>query len=420
MERLLHYVWKYKLYTPLPLETIQGDTIEVIDPGSPNSDAGPDFFNAKIKIAGTCWAGCIEIHDKASDWYAHRHDKDKAYDVVILHVVGEDDAIVARTNGEVIPQLVLPIPERVRHNIEWLLQQDRRMPCSDFIPTLDPFFISSWKDTLLTERLERKTGNVYHLLDLYHEDWNEVCYILLTRYFGFGINNDALERLARSLPFRYIQKQRGSQSQVEAMLFGQAGMLEETLPDHYYRLLQNEYRFLQQKFQLKPIDASLFKSFRIRPASFPFLKIAQLAAIWVKHDTLFSILLSGDLAAIREIFMTLPSDYWQTHYHFRHPSPPKEKRISDASINILIINVVVILIFAYGCRTRQIEYCERATSLLEQLPAEKNTIVGTFARYGIPVRNAGDSQSLIQLKREYCEKKKCLFCRIGFQMLKKA
>lgn len=420
MERLLHYVWKYKLYTASPLVATNGRLVQVIDPGIQNTDAGPDFFNAKINIDGTLWAGSVEIHEKASDWRLHHHDRNKAYDGVILHVVGIDDGAVYRTTGDPIPQLVLPVPEAVSRNIDWLLYREASIPCLDQIRYIEPLHISSWLAALLSERLERKTQDIFALLDQYAGDWNEVFYITLTRNFGFGVNNDAFERLAKSLPLRCIQKQRSSHSQVEALLFGQAGMLSEDIPDHYYRLLQREYQFLSHKFGLTPLDCSAFKSLRTRPVNFPYLKVAQLAAIWVQHDTLFSAILEAlGTGQIKNYFRILPSDYWETHYHFRHASPQKEKPIGEGSLNILLINTVVPMLFAYGLRGKRPEYCERATRLLESIPPENNTIVSTFCNAGIAIQNAGDSQALIQLKREYCEKKKCLYCRIGFRMLKR-
>lgn len=419
MERLLHYVWKYKLYPATALFTTDGHPVHVIDPGIQNTDAGPDFFNAKIKIADTLWAGGVEIHEKASDWLLHHHDRDKVYDAVILHVTGLDDLSVVRTTGEVIPQLVLPVPTEVTRNIDWLLYREQPVPCLEFIRYIDPLHVSSWLEALLTERLERKTQDIFRLLDQYENDWNEVFYITLTRNFGFGVNNDAFERLAKSLPFRCIQKQRGSFSQIEALLFGQSGMLSEEGNDAYYRLLQREYRFLQHKFGLLPIDSSVFKNLRIRPVNFPYLKLAQLASLWVQYDTLFSALLeAGSPGQIKHYFRITPSEYWETHYHFRYASPKKEKPLGENSLNILLINTVVPLLFAYGLRSKQPEYGERAIRLLESIPSERNTIVTSFERAGIHVNHAGDSQALIQLKREYCEKKKCLYCRIGFRFLK--
>ena len=419
MERLLHYVWKYKLYTATPLITTGGRPVQVIDPGMQNTDAGPDFFNAKIKIDGTLWVGSVEIHDKSSDWLLHHHDTDKAYDCVILHIIGFNDFQPVRTNGNPIPQMLLTVPENILRSIDWLLYREAALPCLDHITGIAPLHIACWMEALLSERLERKTHDIFLLLDAYQTDWNEVFYITLTRNFGFGVNNDAFERLAKSLPLRCIQKQRNSHSQIEAMLFGQAGMLEEENDDHYYRLLQREYDFLRHKFGLSPMEDFVFKNLRTRPVNFPYLKVAQLAALWVRYDTLFSAILEArSTGEIKKYFRIPPSGYWETHYHFRYASPRKEKTIGENALNILLINTVVPMLFAYGLHNKRPEYCERATRLLESIPPEKNTIVTTFYNAGITVRHAGDSQALIQLKREYCEKKKCLYCRIGFRMLK--
>lgn len=419
MERLLHYVWKYKLYTATPLITTEGRPVQVIDPGMQNTDAGPDFFNAKIKIDGTLWVGSVEIHDKSSDWLLHHHDTDKAYDCVILHIIGFNDFQPVRTNGNPIPQMLLTVPENILRSIDWLLYREAALPCLDHITGIAPLHIACWMEALLSERLERKTHDIFLLLDAYQTDWNEVFYITLTRNFGFGVNNDAFERLAKSLPLRCIQKQRNSHSQIEAMLFGQAGMLEEENDDHYYRLLQREYDFLRHKFGLSPMEDFVFKNLRTRPVNFPYLKVAQLAALWVRYDTLFSAILEArSTGEIKKYFRIPPSGYWETHYHFRYASPRKEKTIGENALNILLINTVVPMLFAYGLHNKRPEYCERATHLLESIPPEKNTIVTTFYNAGITVRHAGDSQALIQLKREYCEKKKCLYCRIGFRMLK--
>ena len=419
MERLLHYVWKYKLYTATPLITTEGRPVQVIDPGMQNTDAGPDFFNAKIKIDGTLWVGSVEIHDKSSDWLLHHHDTDKAYDCVILHIIGFNDFQPVRTNGNPIPQMLLTVPENILRSIDWLLYREAALPCLDHITGIAPLHIACWMEALLSERLERKTHDIFLLLDAYQTDWNEVFYITLTRNFGFGVNNDAFERLAKSLPLRCIQKQRSSHSQIEAMLFGQAGMLKEENDDHYYRLLQREYDFLRHKFSLSPMEDFVFKNLRTRPVNFPYLKVAQLAALWVQYDTLFSAILEArSTGEIKKYFRIPPSGYWETHYHFRYASPRKEKTIGENALNILLINTVVPMLFAYGLHNKRPEYCERATRLLESIPPEKNTIVTTFYNAGITVRHAGDSQALIQLKREYCEKKKCLYCRIGFRMLK--
>ena len=421
MERLLHYVWKYRLFGPSPLATTRGLPVEVIDPGLANTDAGPDFFNAKIRIGETLWAGSVEIHEKASDWFAHRHDTDRAYDSVILHVVGEDNTQVTRKDGEPIPQMILRVPASLTATMTWLLKRDSPVSCAPYLGLFDQPTTRAWLDALLCERLERKVGDILKLLDLYGDDWNEVLYVLLCRNFGFGLNSDAFEALARGLPLRFIRKQRANPPQVEALFFGQAGLLENEGPDDpYYQLLRREYLFLQHKFELTPMKASRFKEFRIRPASFPTVKLAQLAALWTRYDTLFSIILSApNITEIKRTLRVTPSEYWQTHYHFGRTSPQRDKTISDKAIILLLINTVAPLFFAYGRRRDRPEYTERALSLLERLPAERNQVVDLFGQAGIPIHNAADTQALIQLRKAYCDTRKCLYCRFGHQLLQK-
>lgn len=421
MEQLLHYLWKYRLYRPSGLTTTQGDTLEIIDPGLENTDAGPDFFNAKIRINGTVWAGSVEIHQKASDWLAHGHSADKAYRNVILHVVETDDGTVFRQNGEAIPQLVLPIPEQVIDNMEWLLTRDSPVACLERLPAIDPVFRLQWMDALLAERLERKTDDILHWLDLYQKDWNEVFYILLCRNFGFGVNSDAFERLARSLPLKCILKQRPSASQVEALFLGQAGLLNDSNGNrhHYYRLLQQEYSFLRKKYGLEPLEPHIFRNLRLRPDATPHIKLVELAAIWIRHDTLFSSVLSARTPReLKDFFRVPASAFWDTHYNFLRPSPHRKKQLGENALNMLLINTVVPLMFAYGLYHRMDEHKARALRLLASIPPEQNSIISLFSQVGMKPRNAGDTQALIQLKRNYCEQKKCLYCRLGFQLLK--
>lgn len=419
MERLLHYVWKYKLFTSAPLKTTQGLSVQIIDTGIHNQDAGPDFFNAKIRIGETLWIGNIEIHHKSSDWYIHGHHTDKLYDTVILHVVNDANKEVCRLSGEPIPQLELQPSDSLKKSFDWLDAREKPFPCYSFLSRLDPLYISNWMTALLSERIERKIKDIDILLEQYNNDWNEVFYIILTRNFGFGVNSDAFEWLAKSIPFRCIQKQRSSHSQIESLFFGQAGLLQSPSEDHYYRLLQQEYRFLRHKYGLAAPDYAHLRSLRIRPHSFPYLKIAQLAAIWEHYDTLFSVILeTTDIKDIKNLFRLPPSPYWDTHYNFSHSSAKKEKLMGDSSLSILLINTVIPMLFAYGVRSKKPEYCDRAIQLIEKLPPEQNSIVKSFAMAGVAARHAGDSQSLIQLRRAYCETRKCLYCRWGFQLLK--
>ena len=422
-ERILQYVWKYKLYREAEWLTADGERLQVIAPGLQNTDAGPDFFNAKVRIGETVWAGDVEIHVRASDWKRHGHDRDPAYDSVILHVVEVDDEPVRRTNGSLIPQIVLRVPERVLRSIDWLLARERPVPCLARIGDIDAFRLSSWITTLLTERLERKTNDIFRRLERTRDDWNEAFYITLSRNFGFGTNGDAFEWLAFGLPFKYLRKQRHSPMQIEALLFGRAGMLADEHDDDYYRTLQREYAFLSKKYDLPtPIDGFLFKQFRTRPVNFPHLRMAQLASVWAHHDTLFSEILEPDITAERLMacFAVTPSDYWARHYHFGAPSPVHKTSIGLSAIRVLLINTVVPMLFAYGKRHKRPEYGERALRLLESLPPEGNAVIRTFTDAGLAVRNAADSQALLQLRREYCDRGRCLSCRIGFCLIKRA
>ena len=419
MERLLQYVWKYRLYSAIDLQTTDGISVTVIDPGIQNTDAGPDFFNAKIQLFGRLWAGNIEIHRKASDWKNHHHDQDPAYDSVILHVVEEADSVAYRTTGEIIPQAVMQIPEVIKSNMDWLLSRETSLPCAERMHEVEPLHISAWMNALLTERLERKVDDIFTLLEQHKDDWNEVFYIILTRNFGFGNNSDAFEWLAKSLPFQTIRKQRCNSLQIEALLFGQAGLLTGTLDDPYYRLLQQEYQFLQKKYKLKQVDYGTIKQLRMRPINFPHLRLAQLAAVWTHNDTLFSrILEDNQLETLKECFDVSLSEFWDTHYHFRFSSPIKKKTIGINATHIILINTVVPILFAYGKKKQKPDYCAQALYMLENIPREHNSLIISFINAGIAVKNAADTQALIQLRREYCEKKKCLYCRIGFCLIK--
>lgn len=419
MERLLQYVWKYRLYSNSDLYTTDGIPITVLDSGIQNTDAGPDFFNAKIRIAESVWAGNVEVHLKASDWYKHNHHQDPSYDSVILHVVEENDSDIRRTSGEVIPQAIIRVPPKIKENIEWLLSKDSAFQCAGRLHEIEPLHLSSWISALLTERLERKTDDILSRLDHHNDDWNEVFYITLTRNFGFGTNSDAFEWLAQSLPFKYILKQRGNSIQIEALLFGQAGLLQEDNDDPYYQLLQREYRFLQKKYELKPLNSFLFKKLRNRPVNFPHIRLAQLAAVWINNNALFSkVLEDNQLDTLKDCFDVSLSEYWDTHYHFQHSSPKRKKTIGLNATYIVLINTVVPILFAYGKKKQIPEYCTKALEILENIPPEQNSIIKSFSDAGMTPANAYDTQAFIQLRREYCEKKKCLYCRIGFHLIK--
>jgi len=422
METLLHYVWKHKLYENKELLTETGIAFEVIDPGMYNSNAGPDFFNAKIRMDNKTWAGNIEIHRASSDWYKHQHEKDKAYNSVILHVVEIIDASeICDANGRIIPQWMIKIPERIQTNYLFLLNNDTSVPCLGKISVIPEIYLYDWKNALLIERLERKTNTLFRLLQEYKNDWNEVFYITFARNFGFGINNDAFERLAKSLPFKIVQKHRDSIVQTEALFLGQAGLLEAPeLEDDYFSELQKEYDFLRKKYELIPLDSHIFKSLRIRPNNFPHIKIVQLAGIIRKKQGLFSNVLDfSDVEPFYSLFSSEIAEYWSTHYRFGKASIKSTKNLGLSAGQLLIINTIVPVFFAYGKNKNQEIYIEHAIRILESLKPENNSVISLFSRSGLHVNNACDSQAVMQLKREYCEQKKCMYCRIGHQLLAK-
>lgn len=420
MKRLLQCVWKYGWYAPASLVTTSGLPVEVFDTGIRNTGGGPDFLQVKIRIGSAVHTGNVQILEKASCWQEGGYDTDPVYDSVVLLVTGQADTVIRRTTGEAISQFVPDIPEHMLKNYAGLMQKGRNVACISGIAAMEPFFLSSWMSALLAERLERKTQDIFRLLEQYEGDWNEVFYITLCRSFGFGIHSDAMEALAKSIPLRCLQKHRGNIEQAEALLFGQAGLLDAPYPDSYYRKLQREYRFLQHKFGLKPVEYAFSGEKQASRREVSPVKLAQLAAVWAEYDTLFSLVREAETPElIRRLFRVQPSVYWETHYHFRYPSAPKQKILGENAINTLLINAVVPMMFAYGMFYKIPGLEEKALDILELLPAESNTIVSFFREAGVPVSHAGDSQALIQLKRVYCENKKCLYCRIGFKLLQR-
>jgi len=418
-EQLLHYVWSYRLYPCNALVTPQGLPVEVVDPGMRNLDAGPDFFNAKIKIGGIMWIGNVEIHCTSADWYQHGHHLDPAYNSVILHLAGRLNREVVNQKGETLPQLLLPVPEKIRENAAYLLQSDYPLPCREFLSVMDRRLIRSYLDDLCVERMERKLEDVIGHLQRFNQSWDEAFYVMLTRNFGFGLNSRPFEALALTLPLNHILRHSDDPQMVEALLFGQAGMLQDqSLKDPYYRHLQSDYLFLSSKYGLKCMDGFLFRKMRIRPYSFPHVRIAQLASLLQRAGRLFSsVLETEDIRQLSMLFRCEPSAYWATHYSFGKESPITTRVLGDSSVDLLLINTVVPILFAYGRKTGREDYCERALQMLLQLKPENNSIVRMFRVAGIVPDCASDTQALIQLKKAYCDQRKCLYCRIGHILL---
>ena len=420
MEQLLHYVWKHKIFPLKELKTTTGQQVEVIDTGLANTDAGPDFFNAKLKLDGVLWIGNIEIHERSSDWFKHGHHADAGYNSVILHIASEIDMEISRSNGERIPQIQLICPEAVRTNYKELLETDSYPPCYRIIPSLPPFTAHSWMTALQMERFEQKATLLNERLKRCQGNWEDAFFITLARNFGFGLNGDAFETWAHRLPFRAVDKHRNDLFQIEAIFFGQAGILEDSDGDGYYLRLKKEYTYLQHKFGLLPMDASLWRFLRLRPANFPHIRIAQLACLYHRAYGLLSRIMETEtLQGVRDILKGGTSEYWLTHYTFGGSSPSRPKTLSNTSLDLLIINTVVTFLYAYGLHKGNRVLCARAGSFLEELKAENNYITRMWEQCGMKTSNAADSQALIQLKKEYCDKKKCLYCRIGYEYLKR-
>jgi hypothetical protein len=422
-EEFLHYLWKYSLYNPDKLVDNDGNKIIVIHPGEYNRDAGPDFFNARISIAGTIWAGNVEIHSRASHFDIHGHQNDPVFNNVILHIVAEKDKRVFNLTGEELLTVELGFDPDLYEKYLTLVNNPYIIACQGEIKKLDNVLIRHWINSLVIERLQGKTEFILKILSETGNDWEETFYRLLTRYFGFRVNTEPFEMLASSLPFRIIRKHADNRFQVEALLYGTAGMLEEglfkeALSDKYYRDLIMEYRILSSKYSLKPIHGWVWKFSRLRPANFPTLRISQLAAMLSVTGGLFSRTLEAtDIMQLKKVFEVSASGYWNDHFVFGKLSRNISKNTGSQATDIILINAVIPAIFVYGQSRDCQDISERALTFLENISAEENKIIGEWNISGIGAESAFYSQALIQLRNEYCKKRKCLDCRIGNKLI---
>lgn len=420
-EDFLHYIWKYRLFDNRSLRTSADEKLEIVKPGEHNTNGGPDFFNARIRIGNTTWAGNVEIHVDASDWQKHKHQKDDAYDNIILHVVHNNNFTALRKNNEAIPVLEIKdlIPQNIYRKYNNLLQSRNWIPCQPQLKQCDNIIITSWLDRLLVERLERKSEYILSLLKHYRNNWEQAFYVHLARYFGFNLNAEAFELLAKSTPLKYLTRHSDNLFQLEAILFGQSGLISKPSREKYENDLIAEYAYLKQKFELKPIESHLWKFLRLHPSGFPSIRIAQFAALMHRSSQLFSTVMEAKrIQDIEKVFDVECSDYWETHYVFGKPSPRRSKRTGKASIDILLINAVIPFLFVYGRIMKEDKFCERALRFLEQLEGEKNSVITKWKLSGMPVNTASHTQALLELKK-YCAAKKCLSCSIGNLLLAK-
>ncbi len=420
-EEFLQYIWENRMFDTENLKTTKGEHLEIIHVGRRNKDSGPDFFNARIKIDETIWAGNVEIHKNASNWTKHNHETDRAYSNIILHVVEINDQTILRNNNEEIPTLILKYPEQLKINYQNLLNSKSWIACQKLFYKIDPIILQLGFNRLMIERLEEKTSEIISRLHANNNDWNAAFYHVLARMFGFKVNALPFELLAKSLPLEVLAKHKNSIFQLEAMLFGNAGLLNtHLLGDGYFINLRDEYSFLYKKFNLKGIESHLWKFMRLRPVNFPTIRISQFAALVGRSHGLFSKIVEiNELEELKGLFNVSASEYWDSHYNFNKTTPRKSvKEIGESSVNALIINVVIPFLFVYGEKLNKEYLKNRALDFLEQLPPEKNSVIDKWKGMGIGPRSAFESQALLQLKNKYCEPKKCLNCQIGIKLIK--
>ena len=414
-EEFLYYLWENRLIDKA-LRTIEGEAVEVVATGYRNTDSGPDFLEARIQIGDKLWAGHVEIHVKTSDWNRHGHQTDKAYKNVILHVVYEND-----TKVNDIPTLELKghFDETLFANYQRFISSKNWIPCEKSISKVPVFTRLSWLDRMAVERLESKSDTVTKILNANQFDWEDALYKLLMRYFGLKVNNEAFEYLSNILPFKTLLKHADNLIQLEAMLFGCAGFLEEDYNEEYPLLLKREFAVMKAKFNLLAMPAERWRFMRMRPSNFPTIRLAQMAQLIHKNGCLFSKIREAKNGnEVKALFDVAASKYWETHYRFGTPTKSKPKHLGDSTADVLMINAVAPLLFCYGKLHKDESVCETAMLFLEETEAEDNAIIRHFASCGIKADNAMQTQALLYLFNMYCKRKRCLECRLGNVLMK--
>ena len=468
-EELFQHIWQFRLFTQSGLSTLEGEVVHIDHPGQLNRHAGPDFTAARIRIGHTLWVGNVELHLKTSDWFRHGHQYNLQYRNIVLHIVFEHDMAGDDTHGVPILELRHCIPKLLLQRYEWLRQSAAFVPCAGSVSEVPALVWTSWKDRLLIERLEQRADVLKSWLLQTQYDWEEVCYLALARGAGMPVNGETFLELARSLPYKMLLRHQHDLLQLEALLFGQAGMLEEEsrdfvddewelkrpeagmspekqwhsggdevdliagstvdqsvrgrfahgdTSDDYMMYLQQEYAYLRHKYKLTPLNSQRWKWLRMRPASFPTMKIAAMAGLLHRHTHLFSAMLDAqDVVSLVKLLDAPPSGYWQTHYRFGKPVA-RTRMPGKRAVHNMLINTVLPLLYVYGREKKDDSYQEKVVTFLRQLPPEDNHVIRRWKTLNIDAGSAGETQALLQLKQEYCEEKKCLNCAVGARLVR--
>ena len=418
-EDFLHYVWKFQKFSTNRLVTTNDESIVVEKVGAHNFNSGPDFFNAQVSINNQLWAGNVEVHLKSSDWYAHHHENDEAYDNVLLHVVWEFDVEVFRKDNSVIPTLELKtiVPEKLLQNYKILTAKKQEwIPCERDFSKVDDFIYDNWLESLYVERLKQKSALIEEELRKSNNHWESVLYKLLCKNFGLKVNGESFYSVANSIDYNLIAKSKNTIT-FEALLLGQAGLLEQKNEDSYYNNLKENYTFLKHKYQLDNSQIIASKYFRLRPSNFPTIRLSQFSNLYQKTPSLFSkIVKMKSTKEMYDLFNVSASEYWDSHYNFGVLSFNRKKKLTKPFIDLLLINTIIPILFAYG---KQISFnnSEELLKIAAFIPSEKNSVINNFNLLRSTVKNSLQSQALLQLKNEYCNKKKCLQCVIGNSIL---
>ena len=419
-EDFLHYLWKFKKFDVLNLKTSNHEQITIANVGQYLELAGPDFFNAQITIDDQMWAGNVEIHLKSSDWYVHHHERDAAYENVILHVVWEHDTEIYRKNNTEIPVLELKkyVDQDTIVNYQSLMSPKAWIFCEKQLAAISPFILKNWQERLFFERLERKSKPVFELLRQTNNDWEAVLFCLLAKNFGLNTNGETFLRIATSIPFSVIRKESFEVENLESLLFGNAGLLDVEKEDNYFKDLKFRYYYLLHKYQIEKCSGNPVEFFKHRPDNFPTIRLSQFANLYHSNQNLFSQISEiTSVKVIYDLFQVSASSYWQDHYQFDKESSKKKKMLSKSFIDLIIVNTLMPIQFAYA-KSKGEEITEDLIQLLDQVAPEKNAIIDKFKSFGVKSVSAFETQSMLQLKNEYCSKGKCLECAIGMELMK--